>query len=150
MSDTEIDLIRDHPLVGARILQPLGFLAHLIPMVRHHHEHLDGSGYPDGLKGTEIPAGARILAVCDAFETMIAGRAELRPIGLEEAAVQLKTGAGSRFDPEVTAALVAAIGENPSVLSSSIGSDAEIARFDMLFREHQIPETLAPWLAASF
>ena len=81
---------------------------------------------------------------------MIAGRAELRPIGLEAAAVQLKSGAGSRFDPQVTAALVAAIGEHPTVLRSPIGSDAELERFDTLFRECQMPETLAPWITASF
>ena len=150
LSSQELDLIRSHPVLGARILQPLTFLAPLIAMVRHHHERVDGNGYPEGLKGAAIPLGARILAVCDAFETMISGRAALRPIGLEDAAVQLKTGAGSRFDPQATAALVAAVRENPAVLESPMGSDAELARFEVLFQECRQDASLAPWSAASF
>jgi putative nucleotidyltransferase with HDIG domain len=150
LNSREMDLIRLHPVVGARILQPLSFLSHLIPMVRYHHENMDGSGYPEGLKGDAIPLGARILKVCDAFETMISGRAGLKAIGLEEAALQLKAGAGTRFDPEAATALVAAVHENPGMLDSPMGSDAELARFESLFREHQQAECLAPWGAASF
>ena len=150
LSRREMDLIRCHPVMGAKILQPLAFLSHLIPMVRYHHERMDGSGYPEGLQGETIPLGARILAVCDAFETMISGRAELRPISLEDAAVQLKTGAGLRFDPQAASALVAAVRENPSILDSPMGSDAELARFEALFQEHQRPAGLTPWGATSF
>ena len=150
LSNKEMDLIRMHPVVGANILQPLAFLSHLIPMVRHHHEHFDGSGYPDRLKATAIPLGARILAVCDAFETMIAGRAGIRPISLEDAAVVLKNNAGTHFDPQATEALVAAFRENPSILNRCMGSDAELARFEMLFREHSAIDDMAPWCTASF
>ena len=150
LSNREMDLIRMHPVVGANILRPLVFLAHLVPMVRHHHEHVDGSGYPDGLKGNAIPMGARILTVCDAFETMIAGRAGIRPIGLEDAAVALKKGSGTRFDPEVATALVAAVRDNPAILSCPIGTDTDLKRFEMLFRDHQPPECLSPWATTSF
>lgn len=150
LSGREADLMRMHPVVGARILQPLAFLAHLIPMVRHHHEHPDGSGYPDGLKGDAIPWGARLLAVCDAFETMIAGRAGLRPISLDDAAVQLKTGAGTRFDTRATAALVTAVRTHPALLQRPVGSDHELARFELLFRDHPPPDRLAPWTSVSF
>lgn len=150
LSNREMDLVRMHPVVGANILRPLVFLAHLIPMVRHHHEHMDGSGYPDGLKGAAIPIGARILTVCDAFETMIAGRAGIRPISLEDAAVALKKGAGTRFDPRVTTALVAAVKDSPAIMSCPIGTDADMERFEMLFRDHQPREFASPWGAASF
>ncbi|MBC2712188.1 MAG: HD domain-containing protein [Desulfosarcina sp.] len=150
LSAKEMDLIRMHPVVGANILRPLVFLEHLIPMVRHHHEHVDGSGYPDGLTGAAIPLGARILAVCDAFETMIAGRAGIRPISLEDAAIQLKTGSGTRFDPQVATALVAAVRENPAILSCHMGSEEELERFEMLFRDNRMPESTAPWCTASF
>jgi HD-GYP domain-containing protein (c-di-GMP phosphodiesterase class II) len=145
-----MDLVRMHPVVGANILQPLVFLAHLVPMVRHHHEHMDGSGYPDGLKGAAIPIGARILTVCDAFETMIAGRAGIRPISLEDAAVALKKGAGTRFDPRVTTALVNAVRDNPAIMSRPIGTDADLKRFEMLFRDHQETGPMTPWSTASF
>lgn len=150
LSAGEMDLIRMHPVVGANILRPLTFLAELIPMVRHHHEHIDGSGYPDGLKGEAIPPGARILTVCDAFETMIAGRAGIRPIGLEDAAVQLKNSAGSRFDPQAAMALVAAVRENPDAMQGHMRSDAELARFEMLFRDHRGLDSLPAWCSTSF
>jgi HD-GYP domain-containing protein (c-di-GMP phosphodiesterase class II) len=119
-------------------------------MVRHHHEHMDGSGYPDGLKGGSIPLGARILTVCDAFETMIAGRAGIRRISLEDAAVGLKNGAGSRFDPQAATALVAAVRENPTLLDAPMGSDDELKRFEMLFRDHRETDRNAPWCTVSF
>ena len=150
LSAREMDLIRMHPVVGANILRPLAFLAHLIPMVRYHHEHVDGSGYPDGLKGEAIPMGARILAVCDAFETMIAGRAGIPPIGLEEAAVQLKKGAGSRFDAQAASALVAAVRENPGLLNRPMVSEAELDRFEICFRDHRGADSNAPWYTVSF
>lgn len=150
LSSREMDLVRMHPVVGANILRPLAFLSHLVPMVRHHHEHMDGSGYPDGLKGAAIPAGARILTVCDAFETMIAGRAGIRPIGLEDAAVQLNIGAGSHFDPQVAEALVDAVRENPDMLDTPMGSDADLSRFEMLFRDHREMDRKAPWCTVSF
>ena len=150
LSSREMDLVRMHPVVGANILRPLVFLSHLIPMVRHHHEHMDGSGYPDGLKGGSIPLGARILTVCDAFETMIAGRAGIRRISLEDAAVGLKNGAGSRFDPQAATALVAAVRENPTLLDAPMGSDDELKRFEMLFRDHRETDRNAPWCTVSF
>jgi len=76
-----------------------------VPMIRHHHEHYDGSGYPDGLKGESIPIGARILTACDALETMIAGRPGIPRRPAEEAVAELLRGAGTRFDPGVVRAL---------------------------------------------
>ncbi len=105
LTPREMGQIRLHPVIGARILEPLLFLDELVPMIRHHHEHYDGSGYPDGLKGEAIPIGARILTACDALETMTAGRPGMPRRPAEEALAELQRGAGTRFDPRVVRAL---------------------------------------------
>ena len=115
LSSSEMDIIRMHPVIGARILSPLTYLQDLVPLVRHHHERFDGGGYPDGLSGDEIPKGARILAACDALDCMLSGRPHIAPLTLERALSQLDVGAGSHFDPEVVRALVADIRSHPQV-----------------------------------
>jgi putative nucleotidyltransferase with HDIG domain len=120
----EMDAVKQHPDIGARILEPLAFFHDVSPMVRHHHERFDGSGYPDGLKGDRIPAGARIIAACDAFETMISGRARLEKKPLDEALACLEKGAGTLFDPDVLAALFRALRKNPCL----VDPNAEIPR----------------------
>lgn len=105
----EMGQIRMHPVIGARILEPLRFLEELVPMIRHHHEHFDGSGYPDGLYRDAIPMGARILTACDALETMRAGRPGMPRRERAEALAELQRGAGSRFDPQVVKALTAVL-----------------------------------------
>lgn len=97
----EMDIVRQHPIIGVRILKPLVFLSDIEPLVRHHHERWDGTGYPDGLKGGDIPLGARILTVCDAFETMLAGRKHFAKMKIEDAVVNLGLGAAKQFDPDI-------------------------------------------------
>jgi HD-GYP domain-containing protein (c-di-GMP phosphodiesterase class II) len=82
--------------------------------VHHHHEHLDGSGYPDGLRGEEIPLESRIILVADAFEVMTAGRPYQAPRPREEALSELERHAGSQFDAQCVAALRAALASNPT------------------------------------
>lgn len=101
LTPTEMEIIRHHPAVGAQILGRIGFLQELIPTVYHHHEWFDGSGYPAGLKGEEIPLGARIIAVADAFEAMTAYRHYRGPRSFQEAIADLKKGAGTQFDPRI-------------------------------------------------
>src|SRR5918993_2203307 len=73
LTEEEWEVIKRHPEVGARMLEPLESLSGAIPVIRHHHERPDGSGYPDGLEGDEIPLGARIVAAVDAYDGMIRG-----------------------------------------------------------------------------
>lgn len=94
-------IIRQHPAYGAMLLEPSKSLRKLQPMVRWHHERFDGSGYPDGIQGVEIPLGARILAVVDAFSTMISGRAYRDPISSLNALKELIRCRGTQFDPDV-------------------------------------------------
>lgn len=104
----EAETMRAHPLIGASILEPVSFPWPITPVVRHHHERWDGTGYPAGLTGARIPVLARVLAVADAYEAMIAERPYRRGMSPEEGLAELRSAAGSQFDPEVVAAFVAA------------------------------------------
>jgi diguanylate cyclase (GGDEF)-like protein len=97
--------VRRHAEEGERIIGHLGFLADATPAIRHHHEHFDGTGYPDGLRGQEIPLGARILHVADAFDSMITTRVYRAARSWEKALEELRQGSGSQFCPSCVAAL---------------------------------------------
>lgn len=112
----EMDIIKQHPLIGARIVQPLLFLSDVEPLILHHHERWDGSGYPDGLAREDIPLGARILTVCDAFETMLAGRKHFEKMKIEDAIVNLQLGAGSQFDPQIVLRLFEILETEPEIV----------------------------------
>jgi diguanylate cyclase (GGDEF)-like protein len=107
----EFAIMRQHPVIGERILAPVPFLAPILPMVRGEHERYDGGGYPDGLKGEAIPLGARIIFACDAFDAMARDRAYRRALSPERALAELRENAGTQFDPRVVAALLAVIAE---------------------------------------
>lgn len=118
----EMDIVRQHPIIGARITQPLVFLSDVEPLILHHHERWDGTGYPDGLKGKDIPLGARILTVCDAFETMIAGRKHFAKMKLDDAIINLQLGAASQFDPEIVLALFDVLETQPEIAGGTKAS----------------------------
>lgn len=118
LSRREMDIVRQHPVIGARIAKPLSFLDDVVPLILHHHERYDGSGYPDGLKGRDIPLGARILTVCDAFETMLAGRKNFTRMSVEDSVVNLYQGAGHQFDPEIVKALFNALLKYPESIEN--------------------------------
>ncbi len=101
----EQELMRRHPTYGASILKPSVSLGPLVPLVLHHHENYDGSGYPDGLKGEEIPLGSRILIVADAYEAMTSDRIYRKAIGHDRAMEQLNRYKGIQFDPVIVKAL---------------------------------------------
>lgn len=97
----ELEIIRRHPEISTEILQPVSFLQRVIPIIRHHHENLDGSGYPAGLKGDEIPLESRILAVADAYDAMTSNRPYREAIGRERALKLIEERAGTQFDIDV-------------------------------------------------
>jgi len=107
----EWKVIRKHPAEGARIVIHVKELAALIPMIRHHHEWYDGTGYPDGLKGEDIPIGARIISVADAYDTMTTQRLYRDVVSEEEALKELRRWSGTQFDPELVEALSQAMNE---------------------------------------
>ncbi len=105
LSDMEYQKVKVHPSVGADILAHVAFPYPVVPIVRHHHERWDGSGYPDGLKGEEIPLGARILAVADVFEALTSDRVYRHRRTVDEACAIIEASSGVHFDPEVVRAL---------------------------------------------
>jgi len=109
LDDSELDSMLAHPLRGARILQRVSLLRSLVPDVWHHHERWDGKGYPDGLRGPEIPMGARVIAVADSYDAMTTHRPYRQALPHEEAMRRLREGAGTQFDPDVVAVFLGAI-----------------------------------------
>jgi hypothetical protein len=95
-----------HPVLGAQIIGPVDRLAPELPVIRHHHEWYNGSGYPDRLMGDEIPKLARILHVADAFEAMTADRPYRKALSIDQALAELRKFAGVQFDPEIVDAFV--------------------------------------------
>jgi putative nucleotidyltransferase with HDIG domain len=111
LTASEYDLLKKHPIVGVNILKEVKFLEKEIPIVMYHHERFDGKGYPHGLKGREIPLGARIVAVADSFEAMTAGRMYRQPQTVLEVIEELKKGKNTQFDPDLIDAFVALLEE---------------------------------------
>jgi HD-GYP domain-containing protein (c-di-GMP phosphodiesterase class II) len=105
LSDAEWEALRLHASLAERVLESLEFLQAATPMIRHHHERWDGTGYPDGLAGEEIPLGARILAVAEAFDALTTNFPFHRGIPEAEALEELRRNAGSQFDPAAVEAL---------------------------------------------
>ena len=97
--------MQGHADEGARIIDRLGFLDDAVPAIRHHHERFDGTGYPDRLKGEEIPLGARIIHVADALDSMLTTRIYRAARPVHEALAEVKDKSGSQFCPRCVAAL---------------------------------------------
>lgn len=100
--------IRTHPEKGVRILEPVNFLKPVISAIRHHHERFEGGGYPEGLRGKEIPLKARILSIADAWDAMLSTRPYRKALTFEEARDELLRCSGSHFDPELVNAFITA------------------------------------------
>ncbi len=112
LSPEEYKFIKQHPIIGEKICQPLSSAEGLLPIIRHHHERYDGKGYPDGLAGMEIPLGARILAIADAFDAMTSDRPYRTGMPFTKAISILIEGAGSQWDPSVVDRFVEVMNEN--------------------------------------
>jgi response regulator RpfG family c-di-GMP phosphodiesterase len=109
LTEEEYAEMKRHPIIGAAIVEHVAFLRPVIPLIRHDHERWDGCGYPDGLKGEEIPLGARIIAVVDAYDAMAVDRVYRKAPGHEFALRELRRCAGTQFDPAVVEAFISAI-----------------------------------------
>ncbi|MEO5923026.1 MAG: HD domain-containing phosphohydrolase [Bryobacteraceae bacterium] len=105
LTEEEFERIKIHPVAGAEILEQVQFPYPVAPVVRAHHEKWDGTGYPAGLKGIEIPLGARILAAVDCFDALVSDRYHRRALTLDQAMEYLRAESGKSFDPEVVSIL---------------------------------------------
>jgi HD-GYP domain-containing protein (c-di-GMP phosphodiesterase class II) len=104
------------------ILSPIEQLQDILPAILHHHERFDGSGYPDGLKGEDIPLQARIVSVADAFDAMVSSRPYKKGCSVKRALTVLKNGAGTQFDPVVVRCFCDRVA--PSMITSKKGGNS--------------------------
>jgi diguanylate cyclase (GGDEF)-like protein/putative nucleotidyltransferase with HDIG domain len=111
LSNEEYEAIKKHPVLGARIVEPLDFLREALPIILYHHERIDGRGYPEGLTGDEIPIEARIVGVADAYDAMTSCRPYRSERDDERAVQELVRCAGTQFDEQVVLAFVKVIEE---------------------------------------
>ncbi|HBG27500.1 MAG: hypothetical protein A2Y10_02905 [Planctomycetes bacterium GWF2_41_51] len=113
LSDEEMRIVQRHPIASAEILAPIGMFSQEIVIIRHHHENFDGTGYPNGLIGKNIPIGSRILAVANVFDAITSSKPwNLNPRSGEETMKEIESLAGSQFDPQVVYAFRKAYDEN--------------------------------------
>jgi putative two-component system response regulator len=99
LNDNERDMMNSHPVLGAQMLRPIRALKDICDILENHHERWDGTGYPAGLKGEQIPLPARIVAIVDSYHAMISDRPYRPAMGHEEAVLALRAGAGKQWDP---------------------------------------------------
>jgi len=105
LTDDEFQIMKSHPVIGYEICKPLMLSEGVLMIIRNHHEKLDGSGYPDGLKGGELPPPLRIVCVADAFDAMSSRRPYRNVMAIEKVVAELSKGAGVQFDPVIVEAL---------------------------------------------
>ena len=110
----EYDEVKKHPAIGENIIQPIELLQPIRPLIRHHHEWYNGKGYPDGLSGENIPLGARILTVADAYDAMKSDRPYRKALSEEKAIQELKHGSGRQFDPQIVEVFLEILKQNLS------------------------------------
>jgi len=108
LSNDERREMAQHPLIGARMVERIPYLSECVPIIRHHHERWDGSGYPDGLSGVDIPAGARLLSIADSFDAITTTRSYRQARALESGKAEILRAAGTMYDPDMVGAFLEA------------------------------------------
>jgi putative nucleotidyltransferase with HDIG domain len=125
LDEEEWAIIKTHTIEGQRMLETIGgFMSEIGRIVRASHERWDGSGYPDGLRGEQIPLEARIVSACDAFNAMTTTRSYRKAMSLEDAAAELERCAGSHFDPDVVRALLGVVSLAPLAVETEFAGQA--------------------------
>jgi hypothetical protein len=127
LTEDEYAAIQLHPMRGLEIVREIGFLNEALAGIMHHHERIDGRGYPMGFAGHEIPEFARIIAVADAFDSMTSTRSYREAKGLHEAVAELRKGANTQFDPLVVDAFIGALGREGWRLPEPAPQPADLA-----------------------
>jgi response regulator RpfG family c-di-GMP phosphodiesterase len=135
LDDSQMEALREHAPAGARLLEHITFPWNVLPVIRHHHERYDGGGYPDGLKGREIPLGARVITVVDAYVAMCSARPHRVALNMEQAVDELERQAGHQFDPEVVEALIRVLEKSPAAFDSGAKASVVVCDADPEFRK---------------
>ncbi|MDP1808776.1 MAG: HD domain-containing protein [Actinomycetota bacterium] len=126
LTAAEYEIIKTHPEISARIISPANFQGEVVSIVRHHHERIDGRGYPDMLQGENIPLEARILAVADSFDAMISARPYRMPMSHEGAKKELIRCSGTQFDKEIVRVFIKVV--NKTQLPDLVGAEPVVSR----------------------
>lgn len=111
LNDAEYEKIKQHPVAGAEMIADIKELQGLVPVIRYHHERYDGGGYPEGLKGEEIPYFSRMLSLCDSFDAMTGERCYRKPVSAHDALKDIVKMSGTQFDPDLAKNFCCFIGE---------------------------------------
>jgi putative nucleotidyltransferase with HDIG domain len=122
LDDDELAQIREHPKIGAKLLLRVTALREAIPYVLYHHERWDGTGYPSGKRGEEIPVEARVLAIADAFDAMTSDRPYRSALSREEALAEVERCAGTQFDPKIARVFLEVFGHDAVDLPAAAAS----------------------------
>ena len=129
LTPEEFEKMKVHPVVGAEILENVRFPYPVVPIVRAHHEKWNGTGYPYGLKGEEIPMGARIIAIADAYDTITSERTYKKTRTPDEAFLELERCGGAQFDPELVRVFVSRLRDLPNpLLDPAVALEPEVSR----------------------
>jgi HD-GYP domain-containing protein (c-di-GMP phosphodiesterase class II) len=115
LTEDEFAIVTLHPVKGGEIVGEIVELTRVADVIRHHHERIDGTGYPDGLKGEAIPLASRIILISDAFEAMTADRSYRRGLGREIALRELRDHSGTQFDPELVKVFIRMVAQVPEL-----------------------------------
>jgi len=128
LNPEEWEIMKRHVEYGAKLLEPLRGTERVRDLVAHHHEFFDGSGYPHGLAGAQIPLGSRIVAIADAYDTITSERTYKKARSAEDAFLELERCSGAQFDPELVSAFVSRMRSLPSpLIEPSLVATPEIA-----------------------
>ncbi|MBX6354075.1 MAG: diguanylate cyclase, partial [Thermoflavifilum sp.] len=125
LSREEWAIMKTHVIIGENIVRPISGLQRVLPMIRHHHERYDGTGYPDGLAGEDIPLEVRILTLADSFDAMTTSRPYQRKRSMEQAFRELRRCAGSQFDPNLVEIFISVVEDMGILQSGSADEDDE-------------------------
>lgn len=146
----EWDVMREHPAIGAQIVSAIGSLSHLAPAVRAEHERWDGSGYPDGLAGEDVPLASRICFVCDAWHAMTSDRPYRRALTPDEARAELERHIGTQFCPTTVAALMRVLDRGGvPVIESAGGGRVDEARLPQVRPDRPLETELRALITVS-
>jgi len=117
LTPDEMKIMQQHPIIGEAIVKPVRSLHKVVALVRHHHERYDGSGYPVGLKGEQIPLGARILSVADTYDAMVTDRPYRKRLSIDEAKAELHKSSGTQHDPKIVEAFLRVLADKEQRLA---------------------------------
>ena len=121
LDEEEMTELKLHPVIAEKVFSNFSMLRDVLPIIRHHHESFDGSGYPDGLRGNEIPVGARVFRIIDSYDAMTSPRAHRDALSVDETLEEIAKGAGREFDPEMVDAFIDHI-KHPDKVAGNAGT----------------------------